>query len=602
MKLTTAARILSAPVGMDLSGGGGAVVAAAAPVDNTPRNQIRRPTTSASMADLRSPVQRPRNTERTAERTAGFRCLTSMFSPLVTRSREISSRASSAVSRFRGRNDRTDSINGMNINVGVGSIGSSVNESDNEDEQESPVNAVDVLKALLEANDYNLFKVLLGGHNIDISLLGELENWKDLDSVLSALELEGIEELERVAGELNEFFIRAESKALALKYIKILVLFHFPPNNQNMERTGVLFPNGTNRIPINPTMEEFFGLVTTVITEQFEVTPRLARIIAMNSFVVVSAIPITLPHDAAGKATGTAEYEKYEKARDRSEEASVRHVKSAIRESGATHAIILGSYPWKFYKKHQSIFDSITVLQKFSLIHPSSLRRTVRNNTASDRQAFELSLCLNNTFAHLSDVTPTHNLDLEGPQSSLNMYITNGRVKSNGQFFYCAWYGSGTSHRLVFLEHSAAELDSLISKELGPDFCMPSWEGENTQFPKKEKLYRSGAKGWGIGSAVSPQTYQTFLKPYKHLMIGVVHWSNYIKDVAPTGSRRGEGITYQNITMGVQNQVARDEWKNFVRSKAAAQGRNSQLTARTSAPVPGVPGIGGQVVDGYDDF
>ena len=140
MKLTTAAyRILSAPAGMDLGGGGGA--AAAAPVDNetqeveTPINQIRRPTTSVSMANLMSPMQRARTTEHTAERTAGLRCLSSMFSPLVTGTRGISSRASSAVSRFRGRNDRTD-IDGMDINIGVGSIGSSVNESDNEHEQE----------------------------------------------------------------------------------------------------------------------------------------------------------------------------------------------------------------------------------------------------------------------------------------------------------------------------------------------------------------------------------------------------------------------------------------------------------------------------------
>ena len=218
----------------------------------------------------------------------------------------------------------------------------------------------------------------------------------------------------------------------------------------------------------------------------------------------------------------------YETARVRSEEASVRHVTSAVGVSGATHAIILGSYPWKFYKKHPSILQSVTVLQKFPLIHPSAMRISEHN---SDRQVYELSQAFSDTIADCSGLPREqfNIIDLQGPRSWLNDYITAyGRKTGDGQFFYYAWYGSGTSARLVFLEHGRAELHSRILSELerlrsDKNIEKFTWKDTGSNFPKQPTLVNGH---WGIGLPLfEAGTYQTTNQKYKYLTIGVVHWS-----------------------------------------------------------------------------
>ena len=511
----------------------------------------------------------------------------------------MSSRASSAVSRFRGRNDRTDSINGMHINVGVGSIGTGVG-SDNEDEQEShsassgSVNsdASDFMTLLAEEYEYNIFRMLRDGHKIDISQLEELRNWSQRESVLAALELDGIDDLIALAEELQDaeelleyFAIRAETKAFDVPLIKIIVLFHFPPDGQGLHINGVLYTGGKNHLPLNPTMEEFFFMATHVIADQFGVSERVARIIAMNKCAVVSAVPITLPYDAAGSPT-------YEDVRVRSEEASVRHVTSAVQVSGATHAIIVGSYPWKFYCSHPSIFDSVMVLQKFPLVHPSAMRISEHN---SNRQAYELSLAFSDTVAHCSGVPQEqfNIIDLQGPRSMLNDYITAyGRKTGTGQFFYYAWFGSKTNRRLVFLARNREDMVSLINNELESITIAPgTYNGTETTFPDQPSLVNGT---WGIGLPVSEETYQTTNQEYKYLTIGVVHWSDLIRDVPPSRSQRDSGasghVTYRNImsgniTLGIHNSEALQAWRGYVTEQANQQlnQRHQDWTAFTDA-------------------
>jgi len=498
----------------------------------------------------------------------------------------VSNSAQSRLSRFRGRNDRTDSINGMNIDVGVGSIGTGV--GDNEDEQEShstsngSVNsdASDFMTLLEEEYEYNIFRMLRDGYRIDVSQLEELGNWSQRESVLAASGLDGVDDLIALAGELQgaeellEYFaIRAETKAFNVPLIKIVVLFHFPPNGQGLHINGVLYTGGKNHLPLNATMEEFFFMATHVIANQFGVSEPVARIIAMNKCVVVSAIPITLPYNAAGSPT-------YEDARVRSEEASVRHVTSAVEASGATHAIVLGSYPWKFYKKHPSIFDSnsVTVLQKFPLVHPSAMRISEHN---SNRQVYELSQAFSDTVAHCSGVSREqfNIIDLQGPRSMLNDYITAyGRKTGDGQFFYYAWYGSGTSRRLVFLTRNREDMESLITNELESITITPgTWNGTETDFPTQPTLVNGT---WGIGLSVSEETYQTTNQEYKYLTIGVVHWSDLIRDVPPSRSQRDSGasghVTYRNImlgniTLGIHNREALQAWRGHVTEQANQQ-------------------------------
>ena len=563
MKLSTTAvnRILSAPAGVDLGGGGGAVAnieggGSGMDVDNESDNE--------EDVENQTPNQKKRGFDI-------FSCIS--FSPIST---------DTAASAYRA----TAQTVGRLSNSAQSRLRSTLNSAQSRlRPKNKEVRTKAEFVALLEEYEYNLFKIL-HGHKIGDSLLEELENWSEREDILKALELDGSADLHRIATELNEYFIKAETKALAFEYIKILILLHFPPSGQNMQRVGNMYTGGTNRIPINATMEELFYLATLVIADQFGVSEPVARIIAMNSCVVADVVPITLPHDAAGKATGTPEYKNYEKARDRSEEASVRHIKSAVRVSGATHAIILGSYPWKFYKKHPSIFDSVTVLQKFPLIHPSALRIDERN---SIRQAFELSFSLNTLFAKLSgsgDNTRVINyVVLNDSQCTLSRYI-NWRRRGNGEYFYGAWYNGA----LVLLEHGAVELNSLIKQKVSslPSSCANlkrRWgRSTNSEFPNQEDLV----------AALSGETNQDKTVSYYHFDIGVFNWKDCLKDELPEGSLRDYGLpshgrrnTYKNITMGVQNDAVLGIWGDYVEANAKVQGtRNSQLTARISAPVP----------------
>ena len=118
-----------------------------------------------------------------------------------------------------------------------------------------------------------IFRMIRDGHKIDVSQLEELKNWSQRENVLAALELDGVDDLIALAEELQDaeelleyFAIRAETKAFNVPLIKIVVLFHFPPNGQGLHINGVLYTgDDKNHLPLNPTMEEFFFMATHVI-------------------------------------------------------------------------------------------------------------------------------------------------------------------------------------------------------------------------------------------------------------------------------------------------------------------------------------------------
>ena len=82
--------------------------------------------------------------------------------------------------------------------------------------------------------------------------------------------MDGTKDLIKVATGIHEFFIQAEAKSIDIKYFKILVLLHFPPDGQNLDETGVLY-TGDEQIPINPTTEELVYLATIVLMGQFRI-------------------------------------------------------------------------------------------------------------------------------------------------------------------------------------------------------------------------------------------------------------------------------------------------------------------------------------------
>jgi len=504
----------------------------------------------------------------------------------------LRSTLNSAQSRFGQNNGSNNNEQDSDEEIGMGSIGASVSE----------VNTKEDLEKIFKENEYNLFKVLLGGYDIDLSLLNDLEDWSRrrilLSMGLDETGLNGTEDLETIAKDLDEFFIKTEAKGLDLKFFRILLILHFPPSGQDLHVNGLMDTDGTNGPPVNPTLEEIYMLATLVLVEQFGVSSQVALIIAMNTIVPTDVIPITLPHDAATKPPELADdadeddvtpeylaqvaaHEKYKKARVDSKDASVKHIDKLAQEYPFPYAIVSGSYPWKFYNEHLkglASFKNIKVLQEFALIHPSALLDSLKN---SKRQAFELSFYLSATFSALAE-KPVCDITLDGPQRLLNRYIKK-RGAGKGEYFYGAWY-NGT---LVLLEHSANELESLIKKQVSSlpssrNNLKRSWGSTtNSKFPKQEDLV----------ARLSGETNQGKTISYYHLDIGVFYWEDCLKDELPDGSLRdyglpprGERNTYKNITMGVQNDAVLGDWGAYVEANAKVQGtRNSSLVARISA-------------------
>jgi len=490
----------------------------------------------------------------------------------------------SAQSRF-GQNNGSNNEQDSDEEIGMGSIGSSVSEVSTKAE----------FDALMKDNDNNLYKVLLAGYNINISLLyKELGDWGQ-QSIKLSLGLDGtatLKEVQKTLGELA-YFLHTESKALAEITIKILVILHFPPDNQNMHNDGNMTTGGANNLPINPTLRTLYHLATIVLMAQYGVSYQVALIIAMNTIVPTDVIPFTLPYDAA--RTGNADYIK---AKEDSVEATKLLIDNLARKYGFTHTIVLGDYPWEFYNTHLKDLDSfenITLLQKFALVHPSAILIS-----STIRQVFELVFVLCAMFHDLSEVDPVRNITLEDDITILNdaQCVLDQYIKANttrtGQYFYGAWY-NGT---LVLLEHSANKLESLIKKQVSslpssrPNLKRRWGRATSSEFPKTEDLVARLSGVTNQGKTIS----------YYHLDIGVFLWKDCLKDELPEGSLRDYGLppgvrnTYKNITMGVQNDAVLGDWGAYVEANAKVQQtRNSQLVARTSASLTAAAD------DDYDD-
>ena len=575
MKLTY--RILSAPAGMDPGGGVGAVAnteggGSGMDVDESDNEED---------VENQTPNQKKRGFDI-------FSCIS--FSPIST---------DTAASAYRA----TAQTVGRLSNSAQSAVRSSLNSAQSRlrpNSSNEPIRTVAELEKLLKEYDNNLFKVLLRHKISDVSLLGELTEWRKKKILLSS-GLDGTKDLIKIATGIHEFFLQAEAKSLDPKFLKILVL----PNGQNLDKTGVLY-TGDEQIPINATTFELVYLATIVLMEQFRMEPDVALIVAMNSTVVTSVIPITLPHDAGSAPTVTGKptagdrarikaHENYKTARDDSEAASKQHIDKLAQRYKFTHAIVFGSYPWKFYNTHLKGLDSfknIKVMQKFALIHPSALRD---NKKSSKRQAFEASFSLTATFGDLAGgIKPAHDITLDGPQFVLNQYIAR-KGAGSGEHFYGAWYKG----ELVLLEHGADELKSLIKVEVSSlqTSCANlkrSWgRATSSEFPKQEDLVARLSGVTNQGKTIS----------YYHFDIGVFHWKDCLKDEAPEGSLRDYGLpplgkknTYKNITMGVQNDAVLRNWGAYVERNAPVQRtRNSQLVARTSASLTAAAD------DEYDD-
>jgi len=478
----------------------------------------------------------------------------------------------SAQSRFGQNNRNNNNEQDSDEEIGMGSIGASVSEVSTKAEFDT----------LMEENDNNLYKVLLAGHNINISLLyGELGDWGQQSFKLS-LGLDGAASLKKVEDTLGELahFIHTESKARKKVYMKILAILHFPPDDQNMHEDGNMTTGGANQLPTNPTLRTLYYLAISVLMAQFGVSYPVALVTAINTIVPTDVIPFTLPHNAA--STGNADYIK---AKKESAKAATL-IDNLAREYGFTHTIVLGEYPWEFYNtylKDLDSFENITLLllQKFALVHPSAMLSPEKNTI---RQVFELVFVLCAMFSDISgpEVEPVRDITLDDDITTLNYaqfgldtYIKLGRGKRTGQFFYYAWFGSGTSRRLIFLARNREDMESLITNELESITIPPgTWNGTEPNFPTQPTLVNGT---WGIGLPVSEETYQTTNQQYKYLTIGAVHWSDLIRDVPPRGSQRDSGasghVTYQNImlgniTLGVQNSEALQAWKTYVTEQA----------------------------------
>ena len=192
-------------------------------------------------------------------------------------------------------------------------------------------------------------------------------------------------------------------------------------------------------------------------------------------------------------------------------------------------------------------------------------------------------------FSDLSGVDPVRDITLDDDITTLNdqQFVLDTHIKGRGtrtgQYFYGAWYND----ELVLLEHGAGKLESLIKVEVSslpssrPNLKRKWGRATSSEFPKQEDLV----------AALSGVTNQEKTISYYHFDIGVFYWEDCLKDELPEGSLRDHGLpprgernTYQNITMGVQNDAVLGNWKAYVERNAPVQGtRNSLMVARTSA-------------------
>jgi len=333
-------------------------------------------------------------------------------------------------------------------------------------------------------DDTNLFRIFINECSKDHSqLVAKLQIWKDnnaLDDLLKAgeFEFDGTEDLDRLARELTalsdleatQYFCRASTLTCDLKYLRVLVLLHFPPNNQECEKVGTMYTNG-NTIPQNPTIKQLFRLIVVVLTEQYNLSPQYARIIAIQSILVSDVIPITLEPNAATITSGGTD--EYKKAKECTKAASISYIKNLVETIGCfTHAIMLGVYPLEFGEDNkQELFGntSIKVKQDFNLFHTSK----VSQGNATERELFDFMSFINKLVADILDEKPK-DFDYDIFKRIINDNDIFG-IEGKGNYIYEGYLGT----KLVLIGRNADHTQSLLGEMLG---------GRWFSFPKPEKI------------------------------------------------------------------------------------------------------------------
>lgn len=137
-----------------------------------------------------------------------------------------------------------------------------------------------------------------------------------LDNVIGALT--------KIAEGIRQYFCNADCNSTNLNNVKVLVVGHFPPDNQNIGIRGILhtwitttFNMQTRSVeeeshnvpPQNPSIHEFFRTVSHIMSIQYGLAMDVASKVWGEITVWVDILPITLPYNSAN-GSGTDLYNK----------------------------------------------------------------------------------------------------------------------------------------------------------------------------------------------------------------------------------------------------------------------------------------------------
>ena len=349
-----------------------------------------------------------------------------------------------------------------------------------------------VQSMLIDDEKLNLVKLLID-NVLSIEekekLVQELKQWKDND-IFNDIELSSTEDILAVAQKIKLFLSRVDSLTAWKGFLRVGLMLHFPvpPPGQKLDRDKPnrnMYTRG-NTLPENDTLWEIYKLIEIVLCEQYEIPVQFARVIAVHIVMQTDVIPIILPSDAASKNTVD-----YQKAKAETEEQAVQYIIDAITTTGVTHLLILGSYPWELYNKHQEKFSPFTILQKGSLVHTSK----VCKNGATVRELCELIMTVLNIIADLLDRDLNFRISPEILEISYNNFHVSEELafghSGTDEYIYEGRYGEGEDEVVALRGKDRTHMRKLIGGlEVTMSHVFPNDDGvkEAAGFPTQQYL------------------------------------------------------------------------------------------------------------------
>ena len=236
-----------------------------------------------------------------------------------------------------------------------------------------------------------------------------------------------IQELKKVASEIGEAYKHpfntkhssAKSHYTDPAYIgtnlndaEILFLSSFPPDDQSLETRGIFHTFRSawdeesrtmkdvnqDSLPLNPSVNKFFGKFAEIMSTEFDVGMGTARKICKQISVWVDILPITLPYDSANN-NGTDLYNTTRADADEHSEALILGIINNLKPH-LKCIVIIGKEAFDFAEKMQlanKIPDHIKIINHSPISHPTKMFKY----GLTKREAYWTYECLRDALDYL---------------------------------------------------------------------------------------------------------------------------------------------------------------------------------------------------------